>query len=403
MSRLAYLDCIGGAAGDMLLAALLDAGAPRELLLEVPSRLGLDGVEIGVERVERHGIGALSVRVEHDEHHPHRAWRDIRAIVEKAGLPEPVRARAHAAFARLAEVEARIHGVPVDDVHFHEVGGVDALVDICGVPLLLHELGVERVVCSPLPLARGLTRAAHGVLPLPAPATLALLSGALAHGVEGSAELVTPTGAVLVSTLADAFGPLPECRVERAGYGAGAADFAERPNLVRVVLADELPSGIGRADVMLVETNLDDLSPELVPFAAERCFEAGALDVWTVPATMKKGRPGITLSALARPGRELDVAHAMLTETSAIGVRMAPYGRLELEREQRLVRIEQGDVRVKLASLGGRLVNVAPELEDCAALARASGEPLKAIMAAATAAANESLWLKATKSEVGAP
>jgi uncharacterized protein (TIGR00299 family) protein len=389
LTRLAYLDCIGGAAGDMLLGALLDAGASSELLASVPERLGLEGVEIRTRRVERHGVGALSVSVVHDEHQPRRAWRDIRVLVDEADLPEPARAHARTAFERLAEVEARIHGVPADDVHFHELGDADALVDICGVPLLLHSLGVERVVSSPLPLARGLTRAAHGVLPLPAPAALALLRGAQVHGVEGSAELVTPTGAALVTTLAGTFGLLPECRVEQVGYGAGTADFADRPNLVRVVVAEEQPRAPGRAEVVLVETNLDDLSPELVPYAAERCFEAGALDVWTVAATMKKGRPGVTLSALVRPGRELDVARAMLIETSAIGVRMARYDRIELEREQRLVRIEHGDVRVKVASLGGRVVNVAPEYEDCAALARASGEPLKAILAAAAAAAEE--------------
>ncbi len=388
MTRLAYLDCIGGVAGDMLLAALLDAGAPVDLLASVPERLGLTGVTIAVERVERHGIGALSVAVEHDEHQPRRSWREIRRILAEAELPERARGQAWDAFARLAEVEAQIHGVPVEEVHFHEVGGVDALVDICGVPLLLEELGAERVVCSPLPLARGLTRAAHGVLPLPAPATLALLRGAEVHGVEGSAELVTPTGAALVTAVAESFGVLPECRIEEVGYGAGTADFAERPNLVRVVVAEEQRQRLQQAEVMLVETNLDDLSPELVPYAAERCFAAGALDVWTVPAAMKKGRPGLTLTALARPGQELDVAQAMLTETSAIGVRMTRYERLELEREQRLVRIEQGEVRVKVASLGGRVVNVAPEFEDCASLARASGQPLKTILAAALAAAH---------------
>jgi uncharacterized protein (TIGR00299 family) protein len=385
--RIAYLDCIGGAAGDMLLGALVDAGASLDLLATVPDRLQLTGVVIRAERVERHGIGALSVTVAHDEQHPHRSWRDIRAILGEADLPEPARALAYSAFARLAEAEARIHGVPVEEVRFHEVGAVDALVDICGVPLLLHDLGVERVVSSPLPLARGLTKAAHGVLPLPAPATMALLRGAPVHGVDGSAELVTPTGAALVVAAADSFGAIPECRVEEIGYGAGTADFPERPNLVRIVVATEQPRGLRQAEVMLVETNLDDLSPELVPYAAERCFEAGALDVWTVPASMKKGRPGLTLTALARPGQELDVARAMLTETTAVGVRMTRYDRVELEREQRLVRIEQGEVRVKVATLGGRVVNVSPEFEDCALLARASGQPLKAIVSAALAAA----------------
>jgi pyridinium-3,5-bisthiocarboxylic acid mononucleotide nickel chelatase len=373
----------------MLLGALLDAGASSELLASVPGRLALEGVEIQTRRVERHGIGALAVAVVHDERRPRRAWRDIRALLDDADLPEPALEYACRAFTRIAEVEAAIHGTAVEDVHLHELGDDDALVDICGVALLLHSLAIEHVVSSPLPLARGLTRAAHGVLPLPAPATLELLRGAEVYGVEGSAELVTPTGAALVTTLADSFGVLPECRVVDVGYGAGTADFADRPNLVRVVVADEQPRALGRAEVVLVETNLDDLSPELVPYAAERCFEAGALDVWTVPATMKKGRPGVTLSALVRRDHELDVARAMLVETSAIGVRMARYDRIELEREQLLVRIEQGAVRVKVASLGGRVVNVAPEYEDCAALARASGEPLKAILAAATAAVRE--------------
>jgi uncharacterized protein (TIGR00299 family) protein len=262
---------------------------------------------------------------------------------------------------------------------------VDTLVDVCGAFALLDDLGVERVTSSPLPFARGLTHAAHGVLPLPAPATLGLLEGAPLVGVETEAELVTPTGAAIAATVVEAWGSLPPLTLERVGYGAGTADFADRPNIVRVVLGAEAFTATG--EVVLLETNLDDLSPELVPDAVERCFEAGALDVWTVPAQMKKGRPGIVLSVLTRPGAEAAVAHALLEETTALGVRVARLDRYELEREERVVELASGRVRVKVGLLDGRVVNVAPEHDDCAVLAKASGRPVKSIWAEALAEA----------------
>ncbi len=385
--RVAYLDCVGGLAGDMLLAALLDAGASREALRSVPSGLRLEDVEISVERVERQGIGALHVCVEAPGDQSHRGYGEIRGLVEGADLPAEARTRALEAFARLAEVEARIHGVAVEDVHFHELGAVDTLVDVCGTFVLLEELGVRRVVCSPLPFARGLTRAAHGVLPLPAPATLALLEGAPLVGVETEAELVTPTGAAIAAAAVDRWGALPPLVLEKVGYGAGAADFADRPNVVRVILGAD--TGASTGEVVLIETNLDDFSPELVPDAVERCFAAGALDVWTVAAQMKKGRPGIVLSALTRPGDEADVARALLEETSALGVRVARLARYELEREERVVEITGGSVRVKLGLLDGRVVNVAPEHDDCAAVAMSTGRPVKSVWAEALARAQE--------------
>jgi uncharacterized protein (TIGR00299 family) protein len=298
-----------------------------------------------------------------------------------------VRSQALDALARLAEVEARIHGVPVDEVHFHELGAVDTLVDLCGAFVLLDDLGVDRVSCSPLPFARGLTRAAHGVLPLPAPATLGLLEGAQLVGVESEAELVTPTGAAIAATVVETWGALPPLVLERVGYGAGTADFPDRPNVVRVVLGAATAAATG--EVVLLETNLDDLVPELVPDAVERCFAAGALDVWTMPAQMKKGRPGIVLSALARPGAEQEVARAMLEETSALGVRVGRLGRYELEREERVVEIAGGQVRIKVGLLDGRVVNVSPEHDDCSALAKATGRAVKSIWAEALALAHE--------------
>jgi uncharacterized protein (TIGR00299 family) protein len=382
VARLAYVDCIGGVAGDMLLAALLDAGASTDRLRAVPDALGLVGVEIRIERVERQGVGALHVDVVPPaDDHSHRSWREIRALLEQRDAPP----KAVDIFTRLATAEATVHGVPVDDVHFHELGSVDTLVDICGAVALLDDLGVERLVCSPLPTARGLTRAAHGILPTPSPATVELLRGAPLHGVDGTAELVTPTGAAIVSTLAAGYGLLPPLTLDGVGYGAGTLDLPDRPNLVRVFLGEaaDLPQG----EVSLLETNLDDLIPELVPDAVERCFAAGAVDVWTVPAQMKKGRPGIVLSALARPAVEDAVARAILEETSALGLRVSRLRRYELAREERLVDVEGGTVRVKLGWLDGRLVNVAPEHDDCADLARRTGRSVKSVWAAALAAA----------------
>jgi pyridinium-3,5-bisthiocarboxylic acid mononucleotide nickel chelatase len=384
---IAYLDCVGGLAGDMLLAALLDAGAPEEALRQVPARLGLDGVEIELERVERHGIAALHVDVVAARRGGGRSWRSLREQVAAAGLSESVRERSLRVLERLAEAEARVHGIPADEVHFHELGAVDTLVDVVGAVTLLEELRVERLVCSPLPAGRGVVRTEHGVLPLPAPATAALLVGAPLFGVDLEAELVTPTGAALASTLADGWGPLPPMTLERVGYGAGTADWAERANVVRVLLGHAAKGG--ETDVVLLETNLDDLVPELVPDAVERCFAAGALDVWTVPIGMKKGRPGVVLSALARPQAEAAVARAILEETTALGVRVARLRRYELEREERTVAIDGQVVRVKLGRLDGRVVNVAPEHDDCLAVARATGAPVKSVWAAALAAARE--------------
>jgi hypothetical protein len=380
---IAYLDCTGGLAGDMLLAALLDAGASVEALRDVPGRLGLDGVSIQVGRVARHGISALHVDVVADRAAGERSWASLREQVTAAAVPE----RALRVLERLAEAESEVHGIPVDEVHFHELGAVDTLVDVVGAVTLLDDLRVDRVVCSPLPTGRGVVRTEHGVLPLPAPATAALLVGAPLFGVDLEAELVTPTGAALASTLADGWGTLPPMTLERVGYGAGTADWVERANVVRVLVGPAAEGG--ETEVVLLETNLDDLVPELVPDAVERCFAAGALDVWTAPIGMKKGRPGVVFSALARPAAEAAVARAILEETTALGVRVARLRRYELEREERSVALDGRVVRVKLGRLDGRLVNVAPEHDDCVAVARATGASVKSVWAEALAAARE--------------
>jgi len=374
--RTLYIDCIGGIAGDMLLGALLDAGAQIEL--------PIDGISLEVSRAERHGITATTVNVRGPASPPHRDWASIRAEIDALELPERARERAQETFRRLAHAEAKIHGVEPETVHFHEVGAIDAVGEVVGVALALESLGIDRVVCSPLPMGRGFVDAAHGRLPLPAPATVELLRGAPVHGVEIGLELVTPTGAALVAAVADAFGPLPRMTLQGAGYGAGTRDLEAIPNVVRVMIGTDTTAGA----VSLIEANLDDLLPELAPDAAAACFEAGALDVWTAPAQMKRGRPGFVMSALARPDAERAVAEAMLRETSTLGVRIAHLDRIELERSSRTVEVAGEPVRVKVGRLDGRVVNLAPEHADCERAARITGTPVKTVWAQALAAAH---------------
>ncbi len=403
MSRLAYVDAIAGVAGDMLLGALLDAGADPDRVRRGLDGLGLPGLELTIAAEQRQGIAACrvvavvapgatasdtaSASAAAAAGQPRRTWADVRTLLDAAHLEPRARERAHAVFAALARAEGRVHGVPPETVHFHEVGALDAIGDVCGIALALEALDVDELACSSLPFAGGgFVDAAHGRLPLPAPATVELLRGARVHGVDGGRELVTPTGAAVVAALAVEFGPLPAMRLESVGYGAGARTLDDRPNVVRVLIGQRSAAATATAEAVLIETNLDDLSPELVPDAAERCFAAGALDVWVVPAQMKKGRPGLVFSALARPADEAAVAGAVLRETSALGVRISPVRRWELERRSTTVEVAGEIVRVKLGSLEGRTVNAAPEHDDCLAVARLTGRPVKAVWAAALAA-----------------
>jgi pyridinium-3,5-bisthiocarboxylic acid mononucleotide nickel chelatase len=388
-----YLDCIGGAAGDMLLAALVDAGASLDLVNAELDKLRIPGLRADVSRVERHSIICAHVKViwDHYSDHKHaRSHASIRALIAEAGLVDRVATRALAAFQCLAEVEGRIHGVPVADVHFHEVGSEDSIADVVGVCVALELLGVDEVQCSPLPLGRGFVRGAHGVLPLPAPATLELLRNVPIVGVDIEKELVTPTGAALITTLASRFGGLPSMTVSTIGYGAGGRDLAERPNIVRALIGASARAE-KRSEVVLVETNLDDCSPELIPDAAAAAMKAGALDVWTSAVTMKKGRPGFVLHAIARSADSRAVADALLTETSALGVRMCTYERLELDRSFVEVSVGAEQVLVKIGRRDGRIMNIAPEHDDCAAAAAKLGLPVKEVFARALVAARTQL------------
>jgi len=390
VSRLAYVDAVAGVAGDMLLAALLDAGADPDYVRNGLAALAVDGLELRTDSVTRHSISARRASiVAPSEPHVHRRWADVRAILDAASLPPRVRERAHAVFAALARAEARVHDIEPEAVAFHEVGAIDAIGDVCGIALALEALDVDELACSPLPAPRGLLDTAHGVLPLPAPAVLELLRGAPLYGVDVDVELVTPTGAAVVAALAVEFGPLPPIHLESVGYGAGERELERLPNVVRVLVGErDRVGGEGAVsdDAILIEANLDDISPELVPDAAERCFDAGALDVWVSPVQMKKGRPGFVFSALARPNDEGAVAEAILRETSTLGVRVSPVRRWELAREWVGVEVDGERIRVKLGLLDGRVVNVAPEHDDCVAAARRTGRPVKELWAAALGA-----------------
>jgi pyridinium-3,5-bisthiocarboxylic acid mononucleotide nickel chelatase len=383
----AYFDCFAGVAGDMVLGALLDAGGSPEALRDGLAGVPVDRFELEVTGVERGGVGATLVRVRAERSHVIRTWGYLRGALGEADLPGPVRDRSLAVFGRLAEAEARIHRKPVDQVHFHEVGAVDAVVDIVGSALLLHQLGVTEVWASPVATGTGLVRSEHGVLPVPVPAVLELLQDVPIYSGGVAAELTTPTGAAILAATAGRYTDLPPMRVAATGYGAGTRQHDELPNLLRVLLGERTETAAAGDGGLVLEANLDDMTPELAPWVLERLFEVGAADVWYTPIHMKKGRPGITLSVLCPPGTDAAVRELLWRETSTLGVRGLPVRKWMLERRVIAVELPGGKVRVKLGLDGGRVVNVAPEYADCARLASATSRPLKDVMARAQAAA----------------
>jgi pyridinium-3,5-bisthiocarboxylic acid mononucleotide nickel chelatase len=393
MPRAVYVDCFSGASGDMLLGALLDAGVPLDSLRQGLASLAVAGYELTAERVQEGGLTGTRARVQLDgAKQPRRRLSDILTVLGESSLPKGVADRAATVFERLAEVEAAIHGTTVEEVHFHEVGAVDAIVDVVGVVLGMHLLGAEweQVYCSGLPLGDGWVRASHGPLPVPAPATLELLRRAGAPtrrappGDGATGELTTPTGAALLTTLAR-FEQPPLGRVDCVGYGFGGRSMPW-PNAVRL-WAGEVQSAVGllRDSVVHVETNLDDATPEELGFAMERLLEAGALDVAFSPLQMKKNRPGVLVRVLARPSDAQRLVEVLLTHTSALGARVQTIERLIARRRERVVETPWGAVRVKEKLLGERVV-AAPEYEDCARLAREAGVTLREVYAAAVGA-----------------
>jgi hypothetical protein len=384
---LLYLDTFSGISGDMCLGLLVDLGVPPEVLATELHTLPVSGWRLDVRPEQRHGLGGTRVEVLVDGRQPHRTWRQIDAMLGDSALAIPVRERARRIFRRLGEAEARVHRIRLDEVHFHEVGAVDAIVDIVGTAIGLERLQVETVVCAPLPMTQGLTKGSHGPLPLPAPATVELLRGAPLRATAGDRELVTPTGAAIAAEIAR-FTPLPEMVVDRVGYGVGGWELDDRPNLLRGLLGRAATTaGLQQDSVTLIETHIDDSLPEVLGTLLERLFAAGALDAAYTPRQMKKNRPGVTLTVVAPPPLADALARLVLRESSATGLRLFDVRRLKLRREVRTFATPLGDAAAKLIYDGDELLRVAPEHAACAVLAAASGRPLGEVYRVVTAAA----------------
>lgn len=378
--RIAYLDCFSGISGDMMLGALLDLGLDEDRLREGLSALPLSGYRVEVSRESRQGMAGTRVQVIVDEaSQPHRHYRDIRSLIDQSPLPDAIRELAGDIFQRVARAEATVHGVPEERVHFHEVGAVDSIVDIVGAALGLHALGIRRCYVSSLPLGGGFVRCAHGVLPVPAPATLEILKGMRVRDLAVEAELVTPTGAAIAAALAGPGHPAPPpMRVLGTGYGAGKRDLPH-PNLLRVVLA-EGAAGYEEDDVQVIETQMDDLQPEVYGHLMERLLQSGALDVYLVPVQMKKGRPGVLVRVIADPADTLRISELLFRETTTLGVRLSRSRRVKLQRRAGTVSTVFGPVQVKIVEgpcLEGP--EVRPEYEACRRVAEANRVPLRAV------------------------
>jgi uncharacterized protein (TIGR00299 family) protein len=398
--KVAFLDTFSGISGDMTVGALLHLGLPLAAVRDAIATLALPDVTVDAEPVSRSAIHATKFHVRvrgrhpdephdhdhgHAHDHGHRRYVEIRDLIARSTLAAAVRERALAVFACLAKAEAGAHGVPVDEVVFHEVGALDAIVDIVGAALGFVHLGVEAIHVGPLPMGDGLVRTAHGPLPVPGPAVVELLRGRRVRPGDGTTELVTPTGAAIVAALAREE-PVPEMRVTAVGYGAGDRTLPDRPNLLRIVVG-EAETPIGADDVVVLEATIDDMNPELYEHALECVLAAGARDAFLTPVIMKKSRPGTMLRVLASPPDRDRLAAIVFAETSTIGLRWTTWHRMVLPRETRQVETPYGTVAVKVAHAPDGTPNVAPELEDCRRIARERGVPLKLVHQAALAAA----------------
>ena len=392
--RVVYFDCPSGAAGDMIMGALVDAGAPFETLRSTLRRLPVEGWDLTRREVMKGAFRATKVEVEIDEraNHPHRALADIVAILDGSGLPPAIRDGAAGIFRRLAAAEARVHGTTPDQVQFHDVGAVDAIVDVTGAVVALSLLGVEAVHVSPLPIGGGFVDGAHGRIPIPGPGTAELLRGFPVVDTEVRAELVTPTGAAILTTLASGAGRMPPMTVSAVGYGAGTKDFPTTANVIRCFLG-EMTGGGTAETIAQVETTIDDMSPQLYEPLMDRLLEAGAVDVFLTPVVMKRSRPGVVLTALCAPAAVDAVQRVLFEESTTIGVRWSEWRRTPLAREIVIVQTAYGALPVKISKLDDRIVTVTPEFTDVVRIAREKSLPVKHVLDQARADARRTLGL----------
>ena len=381
-----YFDCFAGASGDMILGAMVAAGVDANVLREQLSLLHVEGFNISFEKVDRSGLSATYARVETAHEHKHRHLADIKGIIESSGVSDAAKKLSVQIFTRLAEAEARVHNEPIDRVHFHEVGALDAIVDIVGAAICFDLLKIDRFVCSALHVGSGTIQMAHGRFPVPPPAVAELLKGVPFYSTDITGELLTPTGAAIITTVCKEFGPIPQMTTEVTGYGAGTRQYKDFPNVLRVLLGETEVEETTDERLLVIETNIDDLSPQILGHVMDRAFELGALDCYFTPVQMKKNRPGVLLSVLCEREDKEKLMNLLFTETTTLGVRSYQVERRALRRTVVRVETQYGPIDVKVAHLNGRVVNEMPEFEQCRTAASKAGVPLKTVEDSARAA-----------------
>ncbi len=386
--KTAYFDCFSGASGDMVIGALLDAGLALERLEQELQKINVSGFRLTATRGMKGSLSGVKFDVEVDEGHAHHHLRHILEIVDQSALSDGIKTKSRTIFECIAMAEARIHQSDVEEVHFHEVGGLDSIVDIIGSVTALEQLGIERVCCSRIHVGTGFVKCQHGEIPVPAPATLELLKGLPIYSRGIEAELVTPTGAALLKNLCSSFGAMPAMRIDSVGYGLGSRDL-EIPNMLRVLIGETETDEYDHDQVVLIETNIDDMSPEILSGACEVLLRHGALDVWMTPIVMKKGRLGTLLSVLARQENQNACLATVFSETTSLGVRISHLGRQKLLRESISVDTRFGQVGVKIARSSKEVMNIAPEYESCREVAVDQSVPLKEVYDEAKSAARK--------------
>ena len=381
--RTLYFDCFAGASGDMILGAAVGAGVDANALREQLSLLHIEGFSLDFETVDKSGLSATLARVHTVHEHKHRHLSDIEKIINNSRLGPGVKQRAIAVFTRLAEAEAHVHNEPIERVHFHEVGALDAIVDVVGAAICFELLNIERFVCSPLHVGSGTVEMSHGRFPVPPPAVAELLKGVPYYSTDIKGELVTPTGAAIITTVCSEYGPMPLMKAEQTGYGAGAREYEKFPNALRVIVGETATTQNPEEQLLMIETNIDDASPQIIGHVMDRAFALGARDCYFTPVQMKKNRPGVLLSVLC--DRELKEAlmEMLFNETTTLGVRSSEVARRALERRMVTVQTAYGPIDVKVGDLNGRVVNVMPEFEQCRDAASRSGVALKEVEEAA--------------------
>ncbi|MEK6544994.1 MAG: nickel pincer cofactor biosynthesis protein LarC [Nitrospinota bacterium] len=378
--RIAYFDCFSGISGDMVLGAMLDAGVDIESVKRELMKLNLDGYEIRVSKVDRNGLAGTKVDVVVDkEKHIHSAnYGDIKKIIEKSGLSERIKNNSIRIFKRIAEAEAKIHNTPIDNIHFHEVGAVDSIIDVVGAAVCIDLLAIDEIISSPVNTGSGTVKTEHGLLPVPAPAAAEMLRGFPFYSSDIKFELATPTGVGIITTMAKEFNLMPLMKTTAIGYGAGSSNFLNLPNILRIVIG-ETYNPLERDSVIVIESNIDDMNPQFYDHIIDRLFEGGALDVFLTPVIMKKSRSAVKITILSLNDKLSRLIDILFKETTSFGLRTYSAERIKLEREIKIIETGYGNVKVKLGMREGEVVAIAPEYEDCKRIAIESGESIKEV------------------------